>query len=412
MGNKKYNIGFDRAFQIAMTNTPLLSDESVTILDAVGRVVSRSIQATNSAPSVTSSLKDGFAIISEDIALAQPDHPVPLELIGRIEAGSDKIFHITSGKAVRILTGAAIPQGADAVLSEEFTTVKGNTIYACADSKKGRNIMAEGTDVQIGDLLISEGTEITPSAISCLVAGGITNVHVYKKPCTGLLATGDEILLPGAEFIKGKLFASNLALQKAWLKSKGFPTFFSISGDSFQQLSEEVLELHQKTDAIITSGGAWKGDRDLIVKVLDHLGWNKLFHRVRMGPGKAIGMGLLEGKPVFCLPGGPPSNEMAFLMIAFPAICKMAGYGNTPFVRLKGKLMSRVQGEPDWTQCIHTTIEKNKDEFFIHPIKFKSRLKSMAKAQAILVIPEGISEIDAGNTVNVHLLDHTIMKHS
>ena len=135
---------------------------------------------------------------------------------------------VTSGQAVRILTGAPIPEGADAVLSEEFAISEGDELKAIADAEKGRNIMWEGTDVKQGALLVEKGAEITPSKISLLVAGGITHLEVYKKPTIGLLATGDEILLPGSEFRKGKLFASNMALQQAWLKSFGFDSIFTI----------------------------------------------------------------------------------------------------------------------------------------------------------------------------------------
>jgi molybdopterin molybdotransferase len=410
VGDKKYLTGFDHAFQMAMTHTPLLSEETIPIMDAVGRIVSRDIFARINAPSVNSSLKDGYAVISEDLKRASMEHPVPLDLIGTIEAGSSRSYVVTRGKCVRILTGAPIPQGSDAVLAGEFAKIDGNRVFGFADAHPSRNIMLEGTDVGKGERLLREGSEIGPSVVSLLVAGGITEVPVRKKPRVGLLATGDEILLPGAEFKPGKLFASNMALQEAWLKSRGFNTRFSLSGDTHQALSHEVAKLLEVSDAIVTSGGAWEGDRDLIVSVLEALGWKKLFHHVRMGPGKAVGMGLIDGKPIFCLPGGPPSNEMAFLMIAYPAICKMAGYGPYPFVRLCGELLSPVRGETAWTQFIHCTVEKKGDHYLIQPIKLASRLKSMADAKAILSIPEGVSVIEEGADVTVHLLDHAIMK--
>ena len=388
----------------------MIAGERISIMDSVGRIAYRDIHAKINAPSVNSSLKDGYAVISEDIKDASLEHPVPLELIGVIEAGSNRSCRVTHGQCVRILTGAPIPEGSDAVLAEEFAVLSENQVIAYADAHPLRNIMLKGADVKKGGMLLCEGAEIGPSVVSLLVAGGINEILVRKKPRIGLLATGDEILLPGTEFKPGKLFASNMALQEAWLKSRGFHTFFSLSGDTHQALKNEVVKLLEVSDAIITSGGAWEGERDLIVNVLETLGWEKLFHHVRMGPGKAVGMGLLKGKPIFCLPGGPPSNEMAFLMIAYPAICKMAGYGPTPFVRLYGKLLSSVHGEPTWTQFLHCTIEKNEGLYMIEPIKFASRLKSMADAKAILPIPEGVSTIKDGSDVLVYLLDLAVMK--
>ena len=408
--NNIYEIGFDQAWSITMQEIRPLGNELISIFDAVYRVAFQDVHSKISAPSVDSSLKDGYALVSRDIKNASRLHPVTLKIIGSIEAGSKKKFMVTSGQVVRILTGAPIPEGADAVLSEEFAISEGDELKAIADAEKGRNIMWEGTDVKQGALLVEKGAEITPSKISLLVAGGITHLEVYKKPTIGLLATGDEILLPGSEFRKGKLFASNMALQQAWLKSFGFDSVFTISADSMQALSSKLTALMSQSDAIITSGGAWKGDRDLIAKVLDQLGWKKMFHRIRMGPGKAVGFGTLQGKPIFCLPGGPPSNEMAFLMIAFPAVYQMAGYGHSPYIRMTGILESKVQGKATWTQFIHCTIQESGKTFLIRPLKLESRLASMAGAQGILKIPEGVSEIEAGREISIALLDNSVIK--
>ena len=405
----RYDISFDQAYSAALKGSPLLSGESISILDAPGRIASEDIYAGIDAPSVDSSLKDGFAVIADDIRYARLDSPVTLDLIGRIEAGSQKAYHVKKGQAVRILTGAEIPGGVDAVLSDEFASLSDGVVIAQATAESGRNIMKKGSDVKKGDCLITHGTLLTPGHISYLVAGGITHLNVYKIPRVGLLATGDEILMPGDRFQPGKLFASNMALQAAWLKSYQFQALFAVSGDHFQALSDAILSMADKTDAIITSGGAWKGDRDLIVSVLDHLGWQKKFHRVRMGPGKAVGMGLLNNTPVFCLPGGPPSNEMAFLMIAFPAICKMAGFKKEPYLNIRGKLTQTVGGEISWTQCIHCKVQKTKNGFMITPIKLRSRLKSMADAQGVFTIPEGTTQIVEGSDISVKLLDPTVL---
>jgi molybdopterin molybdotransferase len=155
---------------------------------------------------------------------------------------------------------------------------------------------------------------------------------------------------------------------------------------------------------IITSGGAWKGDRDLIVRVLESLGWKRIFHKIKLGPGKAVGMGILDGKAIFCLPGGPPSNESAFLLIAFPAVCRIAGLEGSPFMRLTGRLKSEITGQKTWTQVIHCTVRKHGNEFHLTPLEMKRRLLSMARTQAIVLIPEGVEKIPAGSDVDFLLL--------
>ena len=199
---------------------------------------------------------------------------------------------------------------------------------------------------------------LTPAKVGLVVAGGIEEVSVFRRPVVGLLATGNEVMLPGKRPETGKLFASNLALQDAWLRLWSMTTRVRQAGDSFEDLTSAVESMLSECDVLLTSGGAWKGDRDLIVKVLDKLGWDLIFHRVRLGPGKAVAMGFLRGKPIFCLPGGPPSNEAAFLLIAFPAITRMAGYRGLPYSRLTGVLEKDVRGQKDWTQVIHCRVER------------------------------------------------------
>ncbi len=172
---------------------------------------------------------------------------------------------------------------------------------------------------------------------------------------------------------EGKFFASNLALQNAWLTAWSISAILRQSGDSVENLRSEVESILSECDILLTSGGAWKGDRDLIVQVLDALGWNLIFHRVRMGPGKALAMGSLAGKPIFCLPGGPPSNEAAFLVIAFPSVLRLAGYTGYPYLRLSGILDKNVGGHKDWTQVIHCRVTKQGSSTHLMPLDSTSR---------------------------------------
>jgi molybdopterin molybdotransferase len=219
-------------------------------------------------------------------------------------------------------------------------------------------------------------------------------------PVIGLLATGSEVLLPGRPPEQGKLFASNVILQQGWLTQRHFQTVLRHAGDDHNQIRTAVEQLAEEADVLLTSGGAWKGDRDLIESVLESLGWQQIFHRVRMGPGKAVGMGLLHDKPIFCLPGGPTSNAMAFWMIAVPAICKMAGHRHSPFSAFQAPLEKEIHGDGDWTQFVDCRIMKNGNQIVLRPEKNKSRLLAIARTQAIVIIPEGVSVIPVGTEVS------------
>ena len=319
---KNDNIGFDRAYRLALDHVSMLESEQLPILKAYGRVVAEDIYAAVDSPSIHASTKDGYAVAARDIETATVPKPVTLEVLGHVAAGGLSGQAVSSGKAVRVLTGAPIPEGADAVLADEFVIRQENTVLAIADSPHGKNILSCGADVQKGQKIAEKGLVLTPQLAGLIAAGGIHTLKVVKSPVIGLLATGSEVLLPGSPMAAGKLFASNVVLQEGWFRNLRFETILLHAGDDEADIRHAVETMISKSDILITSGGAWKGDRDLTISVLESLGWRKIFHRVRMGPGKAVGMGLLQDKPVFCLPGGPTSNEMAFLMIALPAVMK------------------------------------------------------------------------------------------
>jgi molybdopterin molybdotransferase len=160
----------------------------------------------------------------------------------------------------------------------------------------------------------------------------------------------------------------------------------------------------EQFDAVLTSGGAWKGEHDLVVQILDALGWQKIYHRVRMGPGKAVGFGLFQNKPVFCLPGGPPSNHMAFVQLALPGLQKLAGEPQPGLPQASAVMDETISGQLDWTQFIHGRLVRENQRLLFRPLKYRSRLQEMAHTQAIARIPEGQKELSADSTLMVQVL--------
>ena len=394
-----HDIGFAQASELARTGITPLGLETVAASELVGRVCGRDVIASIDYPSADSSLKDGYAVFSRDVAHAEASSPVELKIVGMLGAGDPCTLKVSQGTAVRVLSGAAIPSGSDAVLAEEFAEEESGRLRALACAEPGRNILAKGSEIAESETLIRAGQLLTPSRVSLVVAGGLDRASVFRRPKVGLLATGNEVLLPGSPSETGKLFASNLALQDAWLRSWAIDTIVQGAGDSFEDLTAVVESMLSTCDVLLTSGGAWKGDRDLIVKVLEGLGWEQIFHRVRMGPGKAVAMGFLRGKPIFCLPGGPPSNEAAFLLIAFPAVLRMAGYSGSPYPLFSGILEEDLSGQIDWTQVIHCRAERQQLTIHLIPLNSRQRLRSMARADGLVLVPEGVEHIPAGTTV-------------
>jgi molybdopterin molybdotransferase len=191
-----------------------------------------------------------------------------------------------------------------------------------------------------------------------------------------------------------------------WCTRFGLQTQLRVVNDDADQIFDILKHFNGSADAIVTSGGAWTGDRDLVAQILERLGWQQVFHRIRIGPGKAVGFGLLNAKPVFILPGGPPSNLMGFLQIALPGLLKLAGYAKTGLPTLHVKLEQDLNGRfSDWTQFIYGTLEKRNGIPVFCALRNKSRLQSMAAAQAVVAIPEGTTVLAAGSIIEAQLLE-------
>jgi molybdopterin molybdotransferase len=397
-------ISFNNAYNLTLEHIQPLGVETVELLNASERIAGQDFLARVDAPSLNVSLKDGYAILAADICNANSESPVRLNLVGSIAAGGDWQGILTSGDAVRILSGAPLPQGADAVVAEEFTQGLPGAVQVMRHAEPGRNVLRRGTDVQAGQLIVPSGQRLYPTTIGLLAAAGYHEVQVIKRPRVAILATGNEVLLPGQPLVQGKLYASNLFTLAAWCLRFGFEVETFVVSDEANAIRPTLITCLEQYDAVLTSGGAWKGEHDLVVQILDALSWQKIYHRVRMGPGKAVGFGTFQNKPVFCLPGGPPSNHMAFIQLGLPGLQKLAGEPKPGLRQVPAVLAEKISGQVDWTQFIHGRLVQENQHLIFQPLKYQSRLQEMAHTEAITKIPESIEEISANSTVMVQVV--------
>jgi molybdopterin molybdotransferase len=397
-------ISYDEAYQLTLKYIHALEAENVPIISAVDRITASDLTGQVDSPSADVSLKDGYAVHSADIAAASVDAPITLRLLGTVAAGGAWQGQIHKSEAVRILSGAPIPDGADAVVAEEFTQRTGNALIVTNDAHPGRNILLWGSDVRSGELLVQKGARLNPPIVGLLAAAGYQSAPVVRLPGVAILATGDEVVAPGEPLRPGKLYASNLVTLAGWCVRYGFSVETFVVRDDAKLIREKLLTCLQGYDAILTSGGAWSGERDLVVRLLDELGWEKIYHRVRIGPGKAVAFGLFDGKPVFCLPGGPPSNHMAFLQLGLPGLMKMSGVREAGLPVRRMRLAESVSGQVDWTQFVHGRLEETSDLLLFYPLNAPSRLQMMSAADAILKIPEGQSHLEKGQVIEGQIL--------
>jgi molybdopterin molybdotransferase len=417
MADKKYRVneidegkdyvGYKEAFQLINASIKTVGVEELPLALSVGRVAAEDIIASVSYPSSDVTLKDGYAVISADIEKASARHPVHLRIVGSVYAGSKQQGEVRPGSTIKVCSGATIPKGAEAVVSEELCEeISPTEVLVKADAAKGRNVLVAGGEIHAGETIVKKGEKLLPGYLGLAAAAGINRVSVYRRPKVAIIGVGDEVVAPGSSLHPGQLYASNLVTMEAWLASFGMSCMASIAKDDDVSIKKELSKLINDVDVILTSGGAWGSERDLVIGALDKLGWREIFHHVRLGPGKGIAFGLWEGKPVFCLPGGPASNEMAFLQLALPGLLRIAGDVTPPLQTVSAKLMENVKGRhPAWTEFKDAVLIRDaKGNYRVRLYKHRSRLQAIASANSLICVPEGVDSLASGTVIPVQVL--------
>ncbi|MBW1735161.1 MAG: molybdopterin molybdotransferase MoeA [Deltaproteobacteria bacterium] len=398
-----HNIGFQQALSTVLGLKPL-APVMVPVSEVCDLVASEDLSAVADCPSMTSSLRDGYAVVSRDLEGASKENPVRLMLAGISVAGDQTKQHVGPGLAVKVMTGAPLPDGADSVIPVEFTRREKDRLVCLREVLPGQNLLLRGTDVERGGCVVTGGQTITPPLAGLLTAAGVHSIPVFPRPRIAIVSTGDEVVTPGRPLRPGQVYASNLVTLQSWLMRLRMAVEGRVVKDNRETIHRAFSTMLSGADVLITSGGTWKGERDLTVRVLEEMGWDLLFHGVRLRPGKAVAVGMLHEKPVFCLPGGPSSNEMAFLQLALPGILQMAGMRLPPFGTKRVRLASGLRGDPAWTRVYQATLERRDGEWWGDSLRLKSRMRSQARAQALIRVPEGVERVEAGEMVEVQIL--------
>lgn len=400
-------VSFDEALAVVERTVAPLPAESAALDRAAGLVLASGATARVDSPSVDASARDGFAVIAADLEGEGLPTGVELELIGTATAATPWPGRLLPGAAARITTGAPLPDGADAVVMSELCEAGSAKRVIVRDRPgTGRNIIPRGSDVRAGEPVANAGDRITPGLAGLLAAAGVDRVELHPLPKVAVLAVGDEVVRPGSPLGDGQLYASNLAFLDAWLERLGAERSTEVIPDEERALHRAIERaLAGGADAVVTSGGAWSSHRDLVIPALEDLGWSQMFHRVRMGPGTGTSFGTLDGRCLFCLPGGPPSSAIGFLQLALPGLLRLAGRRSPYLQRTRARLTAPVVGRRiGWTEFAHARLGRDDQGSTVEPLQTGSRLKRIAAADCLIRIPEGADRIEPGTRIDVELL--------
>ncbi len=394
------------ALEIILSKIHFKGIEKVPIDQALGRVLCEDIIARRPNPPLDNSAMDGYALIASDIKNATPENPVELIVSDEIAAGAIGTVEVKPGHASRIMTGAPIPPGADAVLMQEDTDKKGNSILVKDMAEAGENIRLAGEDVAVDETVILKGCLIEPAHIGMMAVVGRSQVYVSQRPTVAIISTGDEIKDLDEIPTGSCIYNSNGYMLAAQIRSAGgIPVYLGIAPDVEEDLLEK-FETAIKCDIVVSSGGVSVGDYDLVKASLKKLGHEMAFWKVAMKPGKPLAFGEIGGKPIFGLPGNPVSSFVSFEQFARPSIKKILGYSNLAPKIVQARLtktITKKTGRLHFLSCClgsengTTTATPNAEQG-------SGILKSMVSANGLMVFPKDSSEMKEGDQVSVQVL--------
>lgn len=400
-------ISFEEALDNILSRIQPLGLEKVLLLESLGRIIGEDIYARRDIPPLDNSGMDGYALRFEDIRESSKDHPVRLKVIEDLPAGFVSKKTIGKGEAIRIMTGAPIPKGADTVIPVEETKKEDGYAFILKVASLGENIRRSGEDVKKGDRVISKGDMIRPAEVGMLASVGRSSILVYQKPLVAILCTGDELVDIDGNLDEIKIISSNSYTLAAQVKDCGaVPVQLGIARDRKEEIREKLRQ-GTRADVLISSAGVSVGDYDFAKDALGDLGMEMAFWQVSMKPGKPLAFGTIQGKPVFGLPGNPVSSMISFEEFVRPSLLKMMGHRQVFRPVVEAVLQEEIKKATGRRHFIRAFISFKEGSYFATTTGDQGSgiLMSMLKANGLIMIPEDQEIARVGDKVRVQLLD-------
>ncbi|MFC2095600.1 gephyrin-like molybdotransferase Glp [Candidatus Bipolaricaulota bacterium] len=382
--------------------------ETVQTLEAVGRVLAEDVAADMNVPPWDNSAMDGFAVQAADIEKAGPSSPITLRVTADLPAGTAPDRAVGDGEAIRIMTGAPVPPGADTVVRFEDTRSAENSVEILEAIPKGKNVRRAGEDVQEGNVVLRSGMLLRPQEIGMLAVAGRKSVSVTRRPTVALLATGDEVVDAGEPVPPGKIRNINSYTNAAQVSKYGaLPMMMGIVPDDAEKIRGRIRQaIADGADILVTSGGVSVGDYDFVKQILAEEGEVE-FWWINMKPGKPMAFGRIGGIPFFGLPGNPVSAMISFELFVRPAISKMQGREPRATRAVRARLLDPIARKDNRRHYLRVKLTAASDgwDARLTGNQGSGILSSLVDADGLAVIPEDTTSLDAGSEVDVLWLD-------
>ncbi|WP_283705741.1 molybdopterin molybdotransferase MoeA [Clostridium perfringens] len=402
---KKF-IALEEALEILNKNTKALKSEVVSIKDSLKRVLYGDVKSKINNPPFNKSVFDGYAFKSEDSKGTSKENPIELKIVDEIFAGDFSEIEIKSGEAIRIMTGAPIPVGADCVLKQEETERHGDLVKIFKEMKANENISFMGEDIKIGETLIKKGKRLDYADLGIMASSGISEVTVYKKPRVSIISTGDEVCDINSTLKPGKIYDSNLYSLSGRIEELGYNVLsMEHVGDNILKIGEAIEKAFEKSDIVFTTGGASVGEKDLMQKVSESIGFEKLFWKIKIKPGSAVVCSKREEKILISLSGNPNAALTTFELLGKPVLKKLEGKEeNINIKREKGILMDSFNKKSPQRRFLRGNVIYDEKGAKVYITQIKSGngiLSSLLNANCLIEIEKGNEGLNRGEVVNI-----------
>ena len=380
--------------------------EEVSLTEAYSRVLAENVKSLTDVPPFTRSIVDGYAIRSLDVIGARDDNPVKLKVVGKVKVGGESKIVLGPKECVEISTGAPIPSNADAVVMVEYTKRIGDYVEVFKPVASGENVAQTGSDVMLGETVAYKGTTLTPQIIAAIAAVGVSKVKVYRRPKVAIISTGNELKKLGEKLEYGKIYDVNTyTLYASVIEDGGEPENLGILPDDERIIENTVSKAIKEFDVVLISGGTSAGLGDVVYRVLGRLGEPGIIvHGLNIKPGKPTVIAVINGKPVFGLPGFPVSCLIVYNLVVKPVIRAFAGLKEVKPKTVEAYMALRVFGAKGRRTHVPVALIRRNDRWIAYPVGGDSgSIVRLSRSDGYIIIPENTMYIDEEEKVTVHL---------